>query len=629
MEKIDTTKEVLASNRPISANKFFSALDECGYTFPISSTRNPAAKLWLDRGMQLAYGFNHEQAIAAFEMALLADPQCLMAHWGLAYCNGVNYNMFILDSNTMMRCEKHVAATVALLQDTAFHATPLERSLCNAIALRSLGNAYPGKDLDASQALIETSNLKYAERMRELYEECKLNAHLAPGTLMADVATLAVEAIMQVRPWKMWPRDAKGGHCTPLADTLYAQEVLEANFAKYSPHPGLAHFYVHLMELAPINLVRKASTQADLLRHLYPCCGHLTHMPSHIDVQIGNYAAAIECNRMAIKQDEEVETLTAVGRSTFYHGYRLHNHHMLVYSAMLAGQFQPAFSYAEAANNITPVDFFELYIDYLEPQMADVWHVLIRFGHWQELVERAIDFDTSKCLVTYATALYAKALALTALGRLEDAEIMQQRFEEARNNVPHTRVAHLVPSHRSLEVASAMLRGEFLYRKAVISMPVSREDWLPEHLQNMYHAFDALYEAASLEKQLPYDEPPGWMQPVRHAIGALALEQAQQLEGLSVMKHDLALLMQRAEDAYRQDLEVNINNIWALLGLNNVLMARQSQDPAMVATLACDIQDVAERLRVARMSADDQTAAMQHSCFCAGQLSSAACCCGP
>jgi hypothetical protein len=59
-----------------------------------------------------------------------------------------------------------------------------------------------------------------------------------------------------------------------------------------------------------------------------------------------------------------------------------------------------------------------------------------------------------------------------------------------------------------------------------------------------------------MEESLVYDEPPGWMQPVRHALGALLLAGDQAAE---------------AESVYRADLIRHPNNAWSLLGLQQSL----------------------------------------------------------
>jgi hypothetical protein len=64
-------------------------------------------------------------------------------------------------------------------------------------------------------------------------------------------------------------------------------------------------------------------------------------------------------------------------------------------------------------------------------------------------------------------------------------------------------------------------------------------------------AFELLRTAVARDDSLRYDEPWGWMQPVRHALGALLLEQGR---------------IEEAEAVYRQDLVRHPENGWALHG---------------------------------------------------------------
>jgi hypothetical protein len=56
------------------------------------TTTSADAQRWFDRGLNWCFGYHHEEAVACFEKALAADPNCAMAHWGVAYAAGPNYN---------------------------------------------------------------------------------------------------------------------------------------------------------------------------------------------------------------------------------------------------------------------------------------------------------------------------------------------------------------------------------------------------------------------------------------------------------------------------------------------------------------------------------------------------------
>jgi TolA-binding protein len=65
-------------------------------------------------------------------------------------------------------------------------------------------------------------------------------------------------------------------------------------------------------------------------------------------------------------------------------------------------------------------------------------------------------------------------------------------------------------------------------------------------------AFALLRESVKRDDELKYDEPWGWMEPVRHALGALQLEQGRLAD---------------AESTYSEDLKQHPDNGWALQGL--------------------------------------------------------------
>jgi hypothetical protein len=81
------------------------------------TTTSADAQRWFNRGLNWCFGYHHEEAVACFEKALAADPNCAMAHWGVAYATGPNYN-FPWDpagkAASLARCHDATRAAVAL-----------------------------------------------------------------------------------------------------------------------------------------------------------------------------------------------------------------------------------------------------------------------------------------------------------------------------------------------------------------------------------------------------------------------------------------------------------------------------------------------------------------------------------
>lgn len=153
-------------------------------TRPVS-TGSAEAQLWFDRGLAWTYAFNHEEAVRCFEEAATADPDCAMAHWGIAYALGPNYNK-PWESFDPLDLERTVSGTHAAVERAracAAGATPVERALIEALLAR-----YP-----QSQAPADCSvwNPPYAEAMRGVHE-------LAPDD--PDIATLYADALMNLTP---------------------------------------------------------------------------------------------------------------------------------------------------------------------------------------------------------------------------------------------------------------------------------------------------------------------------------------------------------------------------------------------------------------------------------------------
>ncbi|HEF4762892.1 TPA: tetratricopeptide repeat protein [Pseudomonas putida] len=540
------------------------------YSRPVT-TRSPLAQLWFDRGLVWCYGYNHDESIRCFHKALEHDRDCAMAYWGIAYASGPNYNKR-WDAFIEQELKEAVAQARQATQAALAHldnASPVEQALIHALEQR-----YQADQADSVEQLFSWNDA-YAASMRDVY---------ATFPDDPDVASLFAEALIDRTPWQLW--DLKTGQPAAGADTLEAVAVLEKALQPMeqhcaTPHPGVLHMYVHTMEMSPYP--ERALRAGDVLRDLVPDAGHLRHMPSHIDVLCGDYRGSMITNHRAIQADSKY--LKQEGPINFYTLYRSHNYHFKLYSAMFLGQYQPAL---EAAEQLAATIKEEL-LRVEQPPMAD-WlegfvsmkvHVQIRFGKWQDLLATPLPDDQVLYCVTTAMLHYGKGVAYAATGQVAAAEAEQHLFLEAWARVPDTRYLFNNQCVDILAVAGAMLNGEIEYRKG-----------------NHDCAFDHLRQALELDDNLPYDEPWGWMQPVRHALGALLLEQGRVEEALQAYRADLGL------DHTLSRASWHLDNVWSLHGYVECLNRLGREAEAAAAQV---------RLNLAQARADVEISA---SCFC-------------
>lgn len=231
------------------------------------TTDSAEAQLWFDRGLVWTYAFHHEEAVACFEKAAAADPDCAMAHWGIAYALGPNYNKpweFFDDRDLARTVQRTHTAVESAHEKAAARATEVERALIGALRAR-YPQAKPAEDCSVW-------NAPYADSMRAVHE-------LAPDDV--DVAALYADALMNLTPWQLW--DLRTGEPADGARTREARAVLERALTGVTgrTHPGILHLYIHLMEMSPTPEL--ALSVADRLRGLVPDAGHLLHMPSHLE----------------------------------------------------------------------------------------------------------------------------------------------------------------------------------------------------------------------------------------------------------------------------------------------------------------------------------------------------------
>jgi tetratricopeptide (TPR) repeat protein len=506
------------------------------YSRPIT-TRSREAQVWFDRGLNWVFGFNHAEAIKCFGKALEHDPDCAMAQWGIAYAAGPNYNLPWHLYDPAGKAQALAAAYDAMQAALALasRATPVEQALIRALPAR-----YPQREPIEDQSGWDKA---YTKAMRAVFADW-------PNDL--EVGCVFAEAIMNETPWQMW--DLSTGGVAEGAGTEEAVELLEGLFRDIPAswdHPGLLHLYVHLMEMSPFP--QRALRAGDRLRELVPDAGHLIHMPTHIDVLCGHYRDVVVYNQRAIAVDRKY--LAREGALNVYSLYRTHNHHFAIYGAMFMGQYTPALQAAQELIDTTPEELLRIpsppMADFIEGYIPMKQHVLVRFGKWREIIDQELPKDRDLYCSTTAMMLYAKGVAHSILGEIPEAERARAAFREAKVRVPDTRRVHNNTVRDLLDVAEEMLNGELEYRRG-----------------NFDAAFAHLRRSVELDDSLPYDEPWGWMQPARHALGALLLEQGHLAEAEAVYRSDLGFDHKLSRACQHPE------NVWSLHGLHECLTRR-------------------------------------------------------
>jgi tetratricopeptide (TPR) repeat protein len=395
--------------------------------------------------------------------------------------------------------------------------TPVERALIEAAYVR-----YTDPQPEDRSAL----DRLYATKMRAVW-------HRFPKD--TDVGALFAESMMDLRPWDLWQKSG-----SPQPGTTEILATLDHVLAQNPKHPGAVHYLIHALEASP--RAGDATRAADILRTLMPSAGHMVHMPSHIDVRTGQWGKAVIANEKAIVADAEYRK--AHNKIGLYRVYMSHNYHMLSLAAMMLGQSKKAIGALDRMVAIIPPDFAQENAAFIDGFMAMPLEVRKRFGNWDEILS-APDFP-DYFPIARSMRHMDRAIAYAAKGMPSEARAEQSLFFMARKKVPAEAFFGNNKASDILSVAAHLMNGEILVA----------EDRMDDACAELRVAVDA-------ESALRYSEPPDWIIPTRHTLGAVLVKSER---------------FDEAVEVYRADLKEYPNDGWALYGLSQAL-AGQGKHP--------------------------------------------------
>jgi len=474
------------------------------------STNDAQAQQFFDQGLRQIYAFNHEEAARSFQRAADLDPQLAMAYWGVAEAIGPNYNDPASDDRF---AGAHTAIQKAV--DLSASASAAEQAYIKAMALR-----FPADPkADRRQAADA-----YHGAMREVAKQF-------PDDL--DAATLFAESGMNLHPWGLWMVDG-----TPREGTEEIVATLESVIKRDPNHLGAIHYYIHSVEAS--KSPERALAGANRLAALAPAAGHIVHMPSHVYIRTGDYAAAVKSNQEAAAVDQTY--IEASGAQGIYPlMYYSHNLHFIAMCAAMNGD------YAEANKN------GDLLAAHVAPHVKDMpplegfmtipIAVDVRFHKWDEVLKMPSPDPGMKILTVFWH--FARGMALAAKGEVNEAEAEYQVVSEAEKNTPEDMVFAMPVNNRAKDVLK--IARDVLGAKIALAK------------KDNAGAIALLHAAVAAQDKLKYAEPEDWFFPVRESLGAALL-----------MNGDNA----GAEKVFREDLDHHPRNPRSLFGLQQGLRAQ-------------------------------------------------------
>ncbi len=478
------------------------------------STRNAEAQRFFNQGLALVYAFNHEEAARSFRRSAELDPQLAMAYWGIALAVGPNYNEATVDTERV----KAAYEAIRKAQSLGGGATERERAYIAALAKRFSSDAQPDYKKLA---------LAYRDAMRELHRRYPDDP---------DAATLFADSLMNVRPWQLWTKDGK-----PVEGTEEIVATLEEVLRRDPNHAGANHLYIHAVEAS--THPERALPSAARLEKLAPQAGHLVHMPAHVYIRTGDYAAAAKSNVEAAEADRTY--IKATGAQGMYPMmYYSHNLHFLVETYNRMGQISEARTAAkQLEENVGP---HVKDMPMIEMFMPAPIYVRLRFGQWDEILQTP---EPDRALATtHAIWRFARGVAFAATGKLADAQKERAALAAEAKQITGDASFGLNSASGVLRVAESALDARIAWAKGERARSI--ESWRA---------------AVAAWDTLNYNEPPDWYYPVRESLGAALL-----------LNGDAA----GAEKVFREDLRENPRNARSLFGLMESLKAQGKRDAA-------------------------------------------------
>ena len=348
----------------------------------------------VERGVAMLHSFWYEEAEKEFEQIEKDDPQCAIAHWGLAMS---------LWHQLWNRPELAVLQRGGEQLKSAEHMQATAREKDYIKALEAFYQ-HPKRSYDKRALAYSNAMQKVMQRNPDDHEAA---AFYALSLLAAD----------------------------PDKDNAYrlkAAAVLEKLFAEEPNHPGIAHYLIHTYDKP--DMAKQGLPAARRYAQIAPAAPHALHMPAHIFARLGLWQDDIDSNVRSIEATQKEAAMHMGGE-----GHQFHAMDFLVYAYLQTGREADAQKIIDEVRAMPAMQ--DMYGMGFDPHLTALGSFQAAYAlelhHWSDAaalqpIEGAPDMNHS---MTYC----ARAMGAAKSGNVEQTkqevaqlEMLQKRAEPGR-----------------------------------------------------------------------------------------------------------------------------------------------------------------------------------------------------
>ncbi len=442
---------LLFSSASGQANHDHPAPEKLGsVSFPVSCTAGVQEEF--NRGVALLHSFAYSAARTAFQHVAEQDPQCAMAHWGVAmtYFHQLWVPPLSPDTSLIARDEIQRAERIGSGSD-------LERGF-----IRALGVLFK----DADRVAYPARALNYEHAMSLVAAENRTNTEAQIFYALALLAN------------------------APLTDQTHAKQkqaadLLEPLYRVYPQHPGIAHYLIHAYDNP--EFAARGLPVARAYALIAPSAPHAQHMPSHIFTQLGLWDDSIASNRAARQAAHEQGDT----------GEELHAMDYLVYAYLQEGRDEEAGAVIQELKQMRDLEMANFKIAYAGTVMP-VRYAVER-GHWADAAQMVAPAGAPPEVV--AVSYWARGMGLARGGHAAEArsamkqlQAIEEQLRSSGNGYWATQVeiqrreveAWAAQADRRTDEATSVMRAAADKEDALEKLPVTPGPIVPAREQLGY-----------------------------------------------------------------------------------------------------------------------------------------------